>query len=91
MVISVRQDSNTVARTISLKLPDALAARLRGMVRRRGQTQSEIVREALQTHLDGDSAPAGSCLELAADLAGSLSGPPDLSSSRRHLRGYGRS
>jgi Arc/MetJ-type ribon-helix-helix transcriptional regulator len=80
-----------VARTITLKLPDALAARLRAVVERRSRTQSEVVREALEQHLDGDTTSVGSCLDLARDLAGSLSGPPDLSSSRRHLRGYGRS
>jgi Arc/MetJ-type ribon-helix-helix transcriptional regulator len=80
-----------VPRTITLKLPDALAARLRAVVERRSRTQSEVVREALEQHLDGETATVGSCLDLARDLAGSLSGPPDLSSSRRHLRGYGRS
>jgi Arc/MetJ-type ribon-helix-helix transcriptional regulator len=80
-----------VARTITLKLPDALAARLRAVVERRSRTQSEVVREALEQHLDAETTTVGSCLDLARDLAGSLSGPPDLSSSRRHLRGYGRS
>ena len=87
----MRQTGNTVARTITLKLPDALAARLRAVVQRRSRTQSEVVREALEKHLDGEATFVGSCLDLARDLAGSLSGPPDLSSSRRHLRGYGRS
>ena len=87
----MRQTGNTVARTITLKLPDALAARLRAVVQRRSRTQSEIVREALERHLDGEAPFVGSCLDLARDLAGSLSGPADLSTSRRHLRGYGRS
>lgn len=80
-----------MARTITLKLPDALAARLHAVVRRRSRTQSEIVREALERHLAKDATDAGSCLALAGDLAGSLSGPADLSASPRHLRGYGRS
>ena len=80
-----------MARTITLKLSDALAARLRAVVRRRSRTQSAVVREALEQHLDGGGTSAGSCLDLARDLAGSLSGPPDLSSCRRRLRGYGRS
>jgi len=87
----MRHTGNTVARTITLKLPDALAARLTTAVRRRSRTQSEIVREALERHLDAEAPLAGSCLDLARDLAGSVSGPADLSSSRRHLRGYGRS
>lgn len=87
----MRHIGNTVARTITLKLPDALAGRLRAAVQRRSRTQSEVVREALERHLDAEATLVGSCLDLARDLAGSLSGPPDLSASRRHLRGYGRS
>ena len=87
----MRHIGNTVARTITLKLPDALAARLTAAVQRRSRTQSEVVREALERHLDAHATLAGSCLDLAHDLAGSVSGPPDLSYSRRHLRGYGRS
>jgi Arc/MetJ-type ribon-helix-helix transcriptional regulator len=79
-------------RTITVKLPRGLAARLDNRVRRRGIALSEVVRQALERHLDDDDkTQPGSCLELAADLAGSLSGPSDLSSSSRHLRGYGRS
>jgi predicted transcriptional regulator len=87
----MRQIGNTLARTITFKLPDALAARLDGAARRRNRTRSELVREALERHLDARTTAAGSCLDLARDLAGSVSGPADLSSSRRHLRGYGRS
>jgi Arc/MetJ-type ribon-helix-helix transcriptional regulator len=79
-------------RTITVKLPSGLAARLDARVKRRGIALSDVVRRALERHLDEDDAgPPGSCLELAADLAGSLSGPSDLASSARHLRGYGRS
>ena len=78
-------------RTITVKLPETLAARLRLTVRRRGRTQSAVVREALEAYLDqSSSAGAGSGLDLVRDLAGSAEGPPDLSTSRRHLRGYGR-
>lgn len=80
-----------MAKTITLKLPDALAARLQAVVQRRGRTQSELLREALEQHLNGHTSVANSCLDLARDLAGSVSGPADLSSSPRHLRGYGRS
>lgn len=79
--------------TITLKLPAGLAARLNTVVRRRSTTKSAVVRQALEAHLE-DSArdeDRGSCLDLARDLAGSLrGGPRDLSSNKRHLRGYGR-
>ena len=79
-------------RTITLKLPDPLARRLRLAVQRRRSTQSAVVREALEAQLaeEGESVEAGSFLDRGHDLAGSLQGPADLSSNRRHLRGYGR-
>ena len=80
-----------MTRTLTLKLPDGLATRLQAAVRKRGRTQSQIVREALEAHLDGGSTGAETFLDRARDLAGSVSGPSDLSSNPRHLRGYGRS
>jgi ribbon-helix-helix CopG family protein len=78
-------------RSITVKLPEPLAARLRVTVRKRSSTQSAVVREALEAHLGPSSATGpGSGLDLVRDLVGSVSGPPDLSTNRRHLRGYGR-
>jgi predicted transcriptional regulator len=77
--------------TVTVKLPDALAARLQTAVKRRGRSQSALLREALEAHLELENEThPGTCLELARDLAGSLEGALDLSSHRRHLRGYGR-
>jgi predicted transcriptional regulator len=78
-------------RTITLKLPDGLAARVSATVRRRGVSTSALVREALEDRLGSEKRDrAGSCLDLAGDLAGVLGGPADLSSNGRHLKGYGR-
>jgi hypothetical protein len=78
-------------RTITLKLPDGLAARVSATVRRRGVSTSALVREALEDRLGSETrARTGSCLDLAGDLAGVLTGPADLSSNARHLKGYGR-
>ena len=38
-------------RTVTLKLPAALALRLKQTVARRGTTQSKIIRDALEAHL----------------------------------------
>jgi hypothetical protein len=78
-------------RTISLKLPDGLAARVSAAVRTRGVTTSALVRAALEDRLgpEKDGRP-GSCLDLASDLRGSLVGPANLSSNRAHLKDYGR-
>jgi hypothetical protein len=78
-------------RTITLKLPDGLAARVSAAVRRRGVTPSALVRSALEDRLGPEKNDRpGSCLELARDLRGSLAGPTDLSSNRAHLKDYGR-
>jgi predicted DNA-binding protein len=76
-------------RTVTIKLPDSLALRLKQTVARRRATQSEVIREALAAHLAAPS--VGSYLELVGDLAGSLrGGAPDLSSNKRRLKGFGR-
>jgi Arc/MetJ-type ribon-helix-helix transcriptional regulator len=79
-------------RTVTIKLPDGLATRLNGVVRRRSTSRSAFVREAIEAALaKTGEAGKGSCLDLARDLAGSLAGGPrDLSSNRRHLKGFGR-
>jgi predicted DNA-binding protein len=77
--------------TVTVKLPEALALRLRAATKRRGRSQSALLREALEAHLEhDDDTRAGTCLELARDLAGSLEGALDLSFHRRHFRGYGK-
>jgi ribbon-helix-helix CopG family protein len=77
-------------RTISLKVPDELDARLEARARRVGRTKSAITREALGRFLDEVAAERGSCLEMVRDLVGLGRGPGDLASNKRHLRGYGR-
>jgi predicted transcriptional regulator len=75
---------------LSLKLPDAMAIRLTAAARKRSQSKSAVVRAILDERLTEDeSAAEGSCLELAADLAGCVAGPRNLSTDERHMRGYG--
>ena len=78
-------------KTISLRLSDELDALLEALRAERGTSKSELVREALEEYTRGESGRRpGSCLDLASDLAGSLAGPEDLASNKRHLKGYGR-
>jgi Ribbon-helix-helix protein, copG family len=75
---------------VTLKLPRALAGRLRALSRKSGRPQAEILREGLALRLEAESARgAGSVLDLIGDLVGSLRGPPDLGSNPKHLRGFG--
>jgi predicted transcriptional regulator len=90
LVLSKWSEGITTMRTITLRLPDGLAARVSAAVRRRGVSTSALVREALEERLGHErDKRAGSCLDLARDLRGSLVGPTGLSSNPTHLRGYG--
>ena len=78
-------------RTLTVKVPERLDLRLAALGKRRGTTKSEVVREALETFCEAPGGKAaGSCLDLAGDIAGSLEGPRDLSRNEKHLRGYGQ-
>jgi predicted transcriptional regulator len=74
-------------RTVSFKLPEELDRALSDLARRRHSTRSALVREAIEK-LTRDQ--PGSVLALAADLAGSVEGPSDLSTSPKHMTGYGK-
>jgi metal-responsive CopG/Arc/MetJ family transcriptional regulator len=74
-------------KTISLKLPSRLSARLERAAKQRGQSKSEIVRSALEQFLSGERPM--SALELAGDLVGCCKGPGDLSTNPRYMEGFG--
>ena len=70
-------------KTITVKLPEPLAAWLSRRARELGRPQSDIVREALQRASDGTSGV--SCHDLFADVCGVVDGPRDLSTNPKHL------
>jgi predicted transcriptional regulator len=74
--------------TISLKLPDSLEARLTAEAKRRRTTTSAIVREAVEQAF-AKKKKFVSCADLAGDLAGSLRGPRDASTNKKHLEDFG--
>jgi len=76
---------------LTLKLDGSLYARVVALAKRRGTTQSAVVRDAIKAALDKHKRPyVGSALDLAKDLAGCVTGPADLSTKKTHLRGFGR-
>jgi hypothetical protein len=77
-------------RTISLKVPDDLDARLEARAWAAGRTKSAVTREALGRFLDETPSGRGSCLDVVRDLVGVGRGPGDLASNKKHFRGYGR-
>lgn len=86
-VVRSAQDGNTAVRATSIKLPPELDRRLSELARHRKTTRSAIVREALEAFEGGGRLSVAS---VAGDLAGSLNGPSDLSTSGKHMVGYGR-
>lgn len=79
-------------KTVTVKLPASLNARLDRAARRRGQTKSDVIREALEGLLNGSrgTRTARSALELAGDLVGCVEGPGDLSTNPKYMEGLGQ-
>ena len=89
--------SDMASDRITIRLPEILGQRLRHHSRIKGQPESELVREALETYL-GQPTEARSAYELAEEAGligcigrGPKSPPTDLSSSPRHFEGFGKS
>jgi predicted DNA-binding protein len=83
--------SDMASHRITIRIPETLEQRLRSRSRIKGQTESDLVREALENYL-GHSSKERSAYELAreAGLIGSVKrAPKDLSSNRRHFEGFG--
>lgn len=75
-------------KTVSVKLPRPLATWLSQRARELRRSKSALARQALeqQRHQPGK----GTCLDLMADLCGSVRGPRDLSTNPKHLAGFGK-
>ena len=74
-------------KTVTVKLPDPLAARLSKRARELGRPQSDLVRDALQKASEGKN--GASWHDLSADVCGFIDGPRDLSTHPKHLAGFG--
>jgi Arc/MetJ-type ribon-helix-helix transcriptional regulator len=74
-------------RTMTVKLPPSLSAKIARLAKKIGASQSEVVREALQAY-SGEEQP--SFADVAADYCGAAKGPGDLASNRRHLEDFGK-
>jgi metal-responsive CopG/Arc/MetJ family transcriptional regulator len=73
--------------TLTLKLPDELADRLNRQARNLNRPKSEIARQALADHLNGEK-KVESLLDRAGDLVGMYAGSRH-SSHKRNLKGMG--
>lgn len=78
-------------KTISIKLPDDLLAKIQYAAKKRGETRSAFIRESVEEYLSKEkNQSTGSCLDLAHDLAECVQGPPGLSTNPAHMDHYGR-
>lgn len=77
-------------KAISIKLPDPLFHDLAEYAEQNSSNQSEVIRVALAAYLRKGAKPsAASCAERASRWIGIMSGPADLSTNPKHLRGFG--
>lgn len=80
-------------KTLTVRLPEALFARIEAESRARKLSKSNVVRERLSRNI-GTRRPGAAALDGIADLIGSVDGlPRDLSKSKKkHLKAtdYGR-
>jgi metal-responsive CopG/Arc/MetJ family transcriptional regulator len=74
--------------TLTLKLPDELAERLNHRARTLNRPKSEIARQALADHLNGEK-KVESLLDRAGDLVGMYASGRKDSSHKKHLQGMG--
>ena len=78
-------------KTLSLKLPESLLEKLDSAARKRGESRSALLREAIEAVIGGEShIQDSSCLDLEQDLAGCVEGPEDLSFNKKLMDGYGQ-
>ena len=79
-------------RTLTVRLPEAIVAKIEAESRRRNLSKSDVVRERL-AGAEGSRRPRPASLDAIADLLGSVDGlPRDLSArTKKHLKstGYG--
>ena len=78
-------------KTISLRLPDSVAAQLALHARKLRRSKSAVVRDLLEETLDESNGKRrASCLDLAGDLVGCLQGAGDLSVNKKYMEGFGK-
>ena len=75
-------------KTLSIKVPASLSARVVKLARSRKSTVSAVVREAIERYAPEERA---SFMEAAREFVGCLdAGPGDLATNPKHFKGFGR-
>jgi hypothetical protein len=74
-------------RTLTLRLDARRQEAVRRLAERAGLSEEEAVLDAVEQM--AEAAEPRSMLALAGDLIGSLDGPPDLSTNKDYMSGFG--
>ena len=75
--------------TTSLKVPEPLAAEFAAVARRRGISESALIREAVRTFLSTEQAEPRSALDRTHDPGWCIRGTEDLSTNPEYVKGFG--
>ncbi|MGQ0504617.1 MAG: CopG family transcriptional regulator [Myxococcaceae bacterium] len=73
-------------KTLTVKVPKSLSARVARLAKSKGATQSEVIREALEAYTQSEHP---SFTASAAEFCGAAEGPGDLSTNPRYMEGFG--
>jgi predicted transcriptional regulator len=74
-------------KTLTVKVPASLSAKIARLAKQRAWSQSEVVREALESYAGGERA---SFSDAAAEFCGAAKGPGDLSTNPRYFEKFGK-
>jgi len=82
--------SDMASNRITVRLPEALTSRLRSRSRSKGQTESKLVREALEQYLCEKGDSAYDFAEEAGIIGVVETAPKGLSTKRQHFKDFGK-
>jgi predicted DNA-binding protein len=77
--------------TITCRIPEKLDAELEALALRRRVPKSQIIRESIESSLNGKKALKVSAYDVMKSVCGIVrSGHKDLSTNPKHMKGFGR-
>lgn len=83
--------SDMATNRITIRIPEHLGKQLKRRADLKGQSESEIVREALENYLQKSSAESAYDIAKRLGVIGRFKGlPKDLSTNPRYFEGFGR-
>lgn len=84
--------SDMASDRITIRVPGALSERLRQRSRAQGQTESDLIRHAIETYLvQSNGHKSAYALAEESGLIGCVPrAPKDLSTAPRHMEGFGQ-